>query len=143
MRSGSPALELHPFRHADAEEVETLGQHARGGVAEQKAGIADGLFGLQHGAALEERVEFAGEFVEVIAEEIWPAVVEDRREDFAELCELFHEGKLGRLRELDVGRWTLDVGRSFLRLAEDRADADVAVLQIRRGVALEAEHFLP
>ncbi len=92
---------LHPLRHADAEEVEALGEHAGGGVAKRETRIADGFRGLQHGATFEEGVECSGEFVEVIAEEIRPVVVEDRGEDFAKLRELFHEGKFRGLGETD------------------------------------------
>ena len=56
-------------------------------------------------------------------------VVEDLRDDFAELEELFREGDLGGFSESDAGS-RIRLRQAFIgELAEDGADADVAVLR--------------
>ena len=108
-------------------------------------------------------MEEAGQLIEVVAEEVGPVVFEDLGEDFAELEELHGEGAFGRrgqgqvaggrwVRSGSVGTWRLSlrgtdgvVSSSFSLpgFAKDALDADVAVLQVGRGVAGEGEHFVP
>jgi len=69
METGGRAA-LHLFERFDPQSVQALLQDFRGEVAEDEAAGAGGAFALQYGAMLEERREFAGEFVQIIAEEI-------------------------------------------------------------------------
>lgn len=89
------------------------------------------------------------EFVEVIAEEIRAVIVEDHRKDFAKLRELLRKRKFTGLRERhrSVGCWMFRAWSHRRRidpaLPKNRSNPHVAVLQIRRGVALKAQHFVP
>ena len=95
-----------------------------------------GFGGFQHGAILVKTGKLTGEFVQVIAKEVRPVIVSHRLQSEAEVEKVSRQSQFFRR-----GQNQFRVPRSLLRvfpgLAEDRADARVGVLQIRRGVALQ------
>ena len=76
---------LHLFERLDAQHSKALPQDPGGQVAEDQAAGALGGFGFEHGAVLVEAGEMAGEFVEVIAEEIGAVFFGDGFQDQAEV----------------------------------------------------------
>ena len=141
-RAKARAPQLHLLDDFDAERFQTLLQNARRQIAQRQPRIARGFFlGLQHRAVFVKRSELAGEFKQVIAKIIRPQFVGDGFQRDAEIEQMFCEREFFRRGQLDVGCWMLDVG--CFRFSENALDPRIGILQIRRGVALQREHFVP
>ena len=84
-------------------------------------------------------MEGVREFVEVVREEVRAKIVQDGGQRFRILQQFQPERPLGRFGEQKLRR---RVG-AFSGFAENRADADIGVLQVGRGIALERQKLVP
>src|SRR4051794_38444410 len=84
-------------------------------------------------------MEGVRQFVEIVCQQVWTKIVQDGWPHFGELTELQREISLFRCSERDL----LSRAEFFAGLSKDGADADVGILQIRRGVSLERQHPIP
>src|SRR4051795_1499181 len=82
---------------------------------------------------------------QIIRKDVWPEIVQHLRNDLCELSQSFRKSQLARSLQNEIRRLrrTASPARTFAGFTEDRADADIRVLQIRRGVALQREHLVP
>ena len=134
---------LHLFGGGDAEEGEALLEDAGGEVAEGQAGGAGGAFGLEDRTVFVEAGKFAGEIVEVGAEEIGTVFVGHGFQDEAEIEEAAGEDDFFGGFQNQGGRGGGGVRGGFAGFAEDAANTSVGVEEVGGGVALEGEHFVP
>lgn len=110
------------------------------GLAEGDAGFLLDAGGVEDRAGFVEGMEAGGGLIEIGCQQVGAVVDEDGGDGLGELGEFENEGSF--LRRAEFERASEGDGR-IAEFAEDGAGADVGVLQIRRGVAVEAEHFLP
>lgn len=111
----------HPLGAADSEETEAGGEDAGGEFAKGEAAVADAVFGLEDGAGFEEGVEGAGQFQQIVCQQIGTEVFQDEGQQFPEAGVQAREMDFRFFVECD-GRTGGIEGR--IELAEDRADAD-------------------
>lgn len=79
---------LHLLERLDAERIQALLQNFRGQITEEKTAFASHTFAFKDRAFLVKGRKLAGEFVEIIAEEIGAKFVGDRFQCLAEVQEM-------------------------------------------------------
>ena len=114
-------------------------EHAGGRFAEDEAGMLCHALGFEDRAGLVKSVEGIGCLEEMIGQKVRTEVVEDQRDNFAELEKFLGQGKFGRFGK-DHILHTAELGPKF---AENRPHAHVGILQVGRGIALQGEHLGP
>ena len=95
--------------------------------------------GFEDRAGLVKSVEGIGRLEEMVGQKVRTEVVEDQRDNFAELEKFLGQGKFGRFGQDHI----LHAAEFGPKFAENRPHAHVGILQIGCGIALQGEHFGP
>src|SRR5215467_429450 len=141
---------LHSFRHLDSEKVEPALQNSPGKVTQGQTRTARRFLRFQNGASFVECVEAVGQLEQIICQNVWPKPIQHLWNDFSELTQTFRQIQFGGIFQRQgcshrpVARLTLPwQRRGFTRFTKDRADPDVRILQIWRGVPVQRKHPVP
>ncbi len=79
------------------------------------------------------------QIVKIVRQQVRTEVFQNQRDNLAKLQQFGRKEAL-----LGSGKCQLLMGvEAAVQLPENRADPDVSILQVRRGVALEGKHLAP